>query len=55
MTDHEGIIGAEMTAMTAAEMLVYVLIDPKTTKHDRERLAEMWNADVKRNADLRGR
>lgn len=55
MTDHEGLFGAKMSPRAAAEMLVYVLLDKRMTKRDRERLAEMWNEDVKRNAELRGR
>ena len=55
MTDHEGLIGVKMHPRAAAEMLVYVLLDKRMTKQDRERLAEMWNADVKRNAKRGGR
>lgn len=54
VNDH-GLICTKMSAHTAAAMLVYVLLDPKMTKDDREQICRLWNEDVKRNAAQRGR
>lgn len=43
----------EMNPYTAARLFIAMLLDPRLDKQAKERLAEQWNEDVRRNKELR--
>ncbi len=43
----------EMNPYTAARLFIAMLLDPKLDKQAKDRLAEQWNEDVRRNRELR--
>ena len=43
----------EMNPYTAARLFIAMLLDPRLDKKAKERLAEQWNEDVRRNRELR--
>lgn len=43
----------EMNPYTAARLFIAMLLDPKLDKAAKDRLAEQWNEDVRRNRELR--
>lgn len=43
----------EMNPYTAARLFIAMLLDPRLDKQAKDRLAEQWNEDVRRNEELR--
>lgn len=43
----------EMNPYTAARLFIAMLLDPRLDKQAKDRLAEQWNEDVRRNRELR--
>lgn len=43
----------EINPYTAARLFIAMLLDPRLDKQAKDRLAEQWNEDVRRNEELR--